>query len=158
MGARGPLRQSTLRIVPDQGVVVDAEATAASRVKPVRPDMPASVPAELAPLWDEIVGALDDAGMVARCDGPTLALALLHYAAATKAAGQLLRGPVTKVDQKNKRVMKNPASQVFRDHSTAFLAFAKELGLTFVSRARTPMTTEGAGDAGNPFAGTGTGG
>jgi phage terminase small subunit len=54
-------------------------------------------------------------------------------------------------DDKNERDMKNPASQVFRDHSTAFLEFAKQLGLSFVSRARVTMS-KGESDDGNPFA------
>lgn len=74
-----------------------------------------------------------------------------HYAAAVKASNALMRTPVTQKDNKNDRAMKNPASQVFRDHSTAFLEFAKQLGLTFVSRARVDLGDKGATD-GNPFA------
>ena len=51
--------------------------------------------------------------------------------------------------------MKNPASQVFRDHSTAFLEFAKQLGLSFAAPARTTATKEEDGDGGRHGLGRG---
>jgi phage terminase small subunit len=55
-------------------------------------------------------------------------------------------------DKAHERMAKNPASQVFRDHSTAFLEYAKQLGLSFASRARLPGKDEPERDDGNPFA------
>lgn len=155
MGARGPLKAEAtgLRLVrPDGAAKAAAETTGATVIKPQRPDLPSDLPKRLHPLWDDIVGSLDDAGMIARCDGPALALALRHYDAAVRASNALGNSAVVQEDKKNQRSMKNPASQVFRDHSTAFLEFAKQLGLTFVARARTPINEpEGTND--NPFAG-----
>lgn len=150
MGSRGPLR-----LVPSAAATLDVvvpESTAATAIKPLRPKMPDGLPKDLHELWDEIVDALDAAGLIAQCDAVTLELALRHYLVARKASNALLRSSVTTEDKKNDRVMKNPASQVFRDHSTAYLEFAKQLGLTFVSRARVPLGDKGDGNDGNPFA------
>jgi len=128
------------------------EETMHSKLRPTRPEMPADLPQNLHGLWEKLVGELDDAGLIAAVDGPTLELALRHYAAAVQASDELIDGTATMHDDKNDRWMKNPASQVFRDHSTAFLEFAKQLGLSFTARARTTVAKE-ADDAGrNPFA------
>ncbi len=122
-----------------------------SKLSPNRPAKPETMPAELSDLWDTIVDTLDEAGLLTAVDGMTLELALRHYLAAVSASDELLRSGVKLHDDKNERDMKNPASQVFRDHSTAFLEFAKQLGLSFVSRARVTMN-KAAEDEGNPFA------
>lgn len=57
-------------------------------------------------------------------------------------------------DEKNGRDMKNPAEVVFRSESDMFLKYASQLGMTFVSRARTPAA-KGADDDVNPFAASG---
>ena len=151
MGARGPLKLPPYLQPVREGEV--SEQTAQAVIKPSRPVRPRGLPVELHPLWDEIVDALDNAGLIASCDGPTLELALRHYLVARRASNALMRQAVTQEDRKNKRTMKHPASQVFRDHSTAFLEYAKQLGLTFVARARTPIDDKGAGaNGGNPFA------
>lgn len=161
MGARGPL--SELKLPPDLRVVDGAEAeapekaTAAMAIKPLAPDKPEKLPPEVSAAWDSIVPELEAAGLLARCDGPTIELALRHFVIARHASEQLLgRKTVTIRDQKNNRTAKHPASQVMRDHSTAFLEYAKTLGLSFVARARTPM--KGADDDGedNPFASSGS--
>lgn len=156
VGERGPLKLPPLRVVADGEVVVDGDpgpTTAHTAIRPQRPVKPAGLPKAAEPMWDEIVDALDAAGLIARCDAATLELALRHYLAAVRASNALMRSAVTQEDKKNQRVMKNPASQVFRDHSTAFLEFAKQLGLTFVSRARVPLgDKEAGGGAHNPFA------
>lgn len=122
-----------------------------SKMSRSRPVKPADMPEELSAIWDSTVEALDEAGLITPVDGPTLELALRHYLAAVAASDDLLRSGSTLHDDKNERDMKNPASQVFRDHSTAFLEFAKQLGLSFVSRARVTMS-KGDADDGNPFA------
>lgn len=155
MGARGVLKlPAHLRAVPTES---DAPTTVADRAKPVAPDRPKTLPASLNAMWDEITGSLDELGLLTRCDAPALELALRHYAAAVHASDELADlGSVAVEDDKNKRLMKHPAHQVFRDHSTAFLEFAKQLGLTFVARARTvaPKEPEG-GEQSNPFAASG---
>jgi P27 family predicted phage terminase small subunit len=123
-----------------------------SKLSPTRPMKPDDLPGALDVLWDSTVDALDEAGLLASVDGPTLELALRHYLAAREASNDLLVSGSTLHDDKNERDMKNPASQVFRDHSTAYLEFAKQLGLSFVARARVTTAKGDASDAGNPFA------
>lgn len=154
MGERGKLKLPP-HLRPVDGAQSTAPPTLAEAVKPVAPTKPADLPAEVSQAWDEIVPALDEVGVLARCDGPALELALRHYIAAKTASDDVIREPRL-YDDKNERPMKNPSSQVFRDHSTAFLEYAKQLGLTFVSRARAPRPDEGDADAtNNPFAANG---
>lgn len=154
MGTRGPVALRLAPAVdPEAAVKVEAKGgTAAAMVRPAAPPKPAKLPAGGSEVWDELVTALEEAGLIAQCDGPTLELAIRHYLAAVKASNTLMASGTTRTDKKNQRVMKNPASQVFRDHSTAFLEFAKQLGLTFVARARTQVGAEEGSDSGNPFA------
>lgn len=123
-----------------------------SKLQRSRPTKPADMPDALSTLWDSTVEALDEAGLITPVDGPTLELALRHYLAAVAASDDLLALGSTLHDDKNERDMKNPASQVFRDHSTAFLEFAKQLGLSFVARARVTMAKGDSDEDGNPFA------
>lgn len=153
MGARGPV--SELKLPPKLRLVTDKTpdtSSAQSMVRPSAPEMPAGLPENLRDLWSKLVSELDDAGLISSVDGPTLELALRHYAAAVAASEELLSGGATEFDHKNQRTMKNPASQVFRDHSTAFLEFAKQLGLSFAARARTTVTKEADDGTSNPFA------
>lgn len=153
MGTRGPVSQ--LKLPPKLRIVSDKtpdQTSAQSKVRPSAPEMPANLPESLQGLWTQLVDELDDAGLISSVDGPTLELALRHYAAAVAASDELLDGGATAYDEKNERTMKNPASQVFRDHSTAFLEFAKQLGLSFTARARTTVAKEADDGAGNPFA------
>lgn len=129
--------------------------TAHSKLSVTKPPKPEGLPEDLSALWDSTVDALDEAGLITAVDGPTLELALRHYMAAAAASDDLLAGGSTLHDDKNERDMKNPASQVFRDHSTAYLEFAKQLGLSFVSRARVSMA-KGDAEDGNPFSVNGT--
>ena len=156
--SRGPL--SALKLPPNvrvlaggAGAIDDRPAdSAVSRVSLTAPVKPDKLPPLVSDAWDEIVPELDAAGMLSPVDGPTLELALRHYAAAVKASNALLRGAVVKHDDKNERDMKNPASQVFRDHSTAFLEYAKQLGLSFAARTRLPGRDDDADTDSNPFA------
>jgi P27 family predicted phage terminase small subunit len=128
-----------------------AQETMHSKVSSTRPTKPDDLPTKVDALWDELVDELDNAGLLATVDGPAIELALRHYIAATEASNHLIENGPTAYDAKNDRDMKNPSSQVFRDHSTAYLEFAKNLGLTFVARARVPMNGGAADDSGNPF-------
>lgn len=162
MGTRGPLKlPAHLRPVPGQKPPadgdVDAPVTAADVVKPGRPPRPEKLPKALHELWDQLVDDLDAAGMLAAVDGPALELALRHYAAAVKASNTLAAGSITVADPVHGGRKKNPAEAVFRAQSAAFLAYAQQLGMTFVSRARSPMSREdpAGGEATNPFAASG---
>lgn len=153
MGTRGPI--GGLKLPPKLRLVSDKtpdESSANSKVRPSAPEMSADLPESLHELWTQLVDELDTAGLISAVDGPTLELALRHYAAAVAASDDLLENGATAYDEKNQRTMKNPASQVFRDHSTAFLEFAKQLGLSFTARARTTVAKEADDGAGNPFA------
>lgn len=129
-----------------------AVPTAAELVRPSRPLKPAGLPEHAARWWDTLVDQLDESGLLATVDGPALELALRHYCAAIEASDALSEQGAVVWDEKNERYMKSPASQVFRDHSSAYLDFAKQLGLTFVSRAKVAMP-KGAdhAESGNPF-------
>lgn len=157
MGQRGPLKLPRhLQAVKDES----APSTAAEKVTPVAPGKPAPVAADpvLSALWDEIVPALDEAGLLARCDAPTVEMALRHFAAARKASDELMRAASVVVDdEKNGRQAKHPADQTFRGQSAQFLEYVKQLGMSFAARARTPAAKEpDGGSNANPFqAGTG---
>lgn len=148
MGARGPLKLAN----PLVSVADSSKGTAAAVAQPLAPTKPVEVEQDptLSALWDAIVPQLDEAGLLTRADGPAVELALRHFAAARVASDKLMaEGPV-EVDEKNQRRMKNPAEVIFRSESELFLKYAVQLGMTFVSRARTVMPEGGASD-GNPF-------
>ena len=152
MGARGILKlPNHLQPVPSKDAKPESVADTVRPVMPVKPD---DLPGKVSELWDQIGAALDDNGLIAACDGPTLELALRHYVAAVAAADDLAETPRL-YDDKNQRPMKNPSSQVFRDHSTAFLEYAKQLGMSFAARARMPAKEPEGGGEENPFAATG---
>lgn len=157
MGERGPLKlPKHLRPVSSDG----ATGTVAERVRAVAPERPFGFPqddAELSALWDEMVSTLDEAGLLARCDGPMVELALRHFLAARRASDAVFRGDVVVADQSHGGVKKNPAGAEFRNQSALFLEFAKQLGMSFVARARTPLRDgdESGGRSGNPFASSG---
>jgi phage terminase small subunit len=147
MGARGKLK-----IAPHLSSV-DTEGTAAASLQPEAPEKPEQVAEdeELSVLWDTIVPTLDAGGLIAASDGPAVEMALRHFRAARVASDELAGGPVKIRDKKNGRDMKNPAEVVFRSESEMFLKYAQQLGMTFVSRARTPAAKGDDGDV-NPFA------
>lgn len=156
MGARGPLK------IPQHLRVVDGDekaGTVAEDVAPVAPDRPFGFPSdelELSELWEEISSKLNDAGLMAACDGPTLELALRHFLAARRAHDAWLRGDVVVGDEAHKGTpRKHPAESVFRAESLAFLEYAKQLGLSFAARARLPSKESDDGDE-NPFRQTGS--
>lgn len=148
-GARGPLR-----LVPTTTVKQVADGSVAADVPAVAPLKPASVAADelLSDAWDEIVPQLDAAGLVSPADGPAIELALSAFVAYRKAYCELLEADsVLMWDAKNLRMMKHPADAVARAQGAMFLECAKQLGMTFVSRARTPSAKGVADDEANPF-------
>ena len=143
MGARGPLKIAKhLAVVPEGSVAAD--------VAPRAPKKPAAVEGdgELSGLWDDLVPELDQMGLLAPSDGPALELALRHFLMARKASVAVVEVAVH--DHHNGSEKKNPAEAVFRAESEMFLKYAQQLGLTFVSRARTPAKGDADGEA-NPF-------
>lgn len=153
MGARGPLKIAKhLKAVP-----AATEGTVAAEVAPLAPEKPEDVECDpaLSRNWDLIVPGLDRAGLLTEADLPSLVLALMHYVTATQAFRQI-GGDVTVADHHNGDVKKNPAEAVMRAESEMFLKYAQQLGMTFVSRARTPAVKGDADGEENPFAATGS--
>lgn len=153
-GSRGPLKLANhLHAVPDA-----TKGSAAADVQALAPLKPAAVAQneELSKLWDDIVPQLDRAGLVAVSDGPSIELALRHFLMARQASDNI-GGDVVVDDKAHSGVKKNPAEAVFRAQSEMFLKYAQQLGMTFVSRARTPSAKGDAGGDQNPFAPTQTG-
>lgn len=151
MGTRGPLKiPKYLQAVPD----AEAAGTVAEKVTPSAPPKPPGFPddEELAELWDTIVPELDRAGLLTRADGPTVELALRHFLAARKAGDALSAGEVVIGDPAHGGQKKNPAGAEMRAQSQLFLEFAKQLGMSFASRARIPATDQPGRGTGNPFA------
>jgi P27 family predicted phage terminase small subunit len=151
-GSRGPLK-----IVPDSGSVKsgDEEISAASIVPKVAPAKPDVVAAneELSLLWDQIVPELDRTGLVAPSDAPMIEVALRSFLLVRTAHEQIIAdgGRVTVADTNHGGVKKSPAETVFRSQADLFLRYAQQLGMTWMSRARTPMPGGEGGEA-NPFA------
>lgn len=149
MGARGPLKLAGhLKAVPSP-----AAGTAAADAPAEAPLKPAAVSDDqaLSDLWDAIVPEVDRAGLLTPADGPAVEMCLRHFRAARAASDELAAATATVWDHKNERPMKNPAEVVFRSESLAFLEYAKQLGMTFVSRARTPSSKGDVDGEANPF-------
>lgn len=149
MGARGKLKLAS------HLSTVDTEDTAAAVMQPEAPEKPSLVSAdkELSALWDAIVPTLDAAGLIGRSDGPSVELALRHFLVARKAS-EAIGENITITDHGHGGKKKNPAEAVFRAESEMFLKYAQQLGMTFVSRARTPTKGDGDGEP-NPFSASG---
>ena len=145
MGARGKLKLATgLTIVPDGTAAADVPALAPRKPKTVADN------SDLSDLWDEIVPELDRAGLVSVSDAAAIELALRHFLVA-RLASDSIGSEVAVADEHNAGTMKkNPAEAVFRLESDMFLKYAQQLGMTFVSRARTPAA-KGDGEDVNPF-------
>lgn len=148
MGARG-----RLKLVENlQAVPAAIEGTAAADVQPLAPEKPKSVSehAAMDAAWDAIVPKLAAAGLVSAADGPAIEICLMHFILAGRAFLEVGDTVVVDDPAHGGGTKKNPAEAVFRLESAAFLEYAKQLGMTFVSRVRTPSAQQGETDA-NPF-------
>lgn len=145
MGARGTLKLAS------HLQTVDTTATAAADVPALAPSKPEAVSedSDLSQLWDDIVPELDQAGLVTVCDAAAIELALRHFLLARKAS-ESVGAEVAVRDHTHGGLKKNPAEAVFRAESEMFLRYAQQLGMTFVSRARTSVAKGGDGEP-NPF-------
>ena len=152
MGARGPLKLPThLRPVHDTRLA-DTTAEAVPRNAPEKPAAVAE-DGELSAMWDQVVPLLDEAGLISPADGFTVEMFLRHVLTARQAHGEIGESVVIHDDKLAGGAKKHPAEQVFRSESDMYLKYAQQLGMTFVSRARTPATKAGAeGGEDNPFA------
>ena len=132
------------------------EETGASRSPLGVPSKPEwiSERSQLSANWDDIVTTLGETGVLTKADGAALELALMHYETAHQAGMSLLEDGSVIYDKHNGREQKHPASTILAMQSRLFLDYAKQLGLTFVSRARVDVPEGKADDfiGGNPFA------
>lgn len=153
-GSRGPLKlpKKHLQAVPDSA---EETPSVGDKIEPKMPPKPEHLQVgELSTLWDMLVPRMAEYGMVTEVDGLAIELCLRHYVAARAASEQLADADsVAIVDEGHDgRMQKHPADAVFRAQSAMFLQFARELGLTFVARARTPAAKGPDGGEKNPFA------
>lgn len=155
MGQRGVLKvPSHLRPVAD-GASAGSAAETTPRLAPRKPPSVADN-AELSELWDEIVPGLDETGLIAPSDGPTVEV-MLRALSLTRRAWDQIGDEVVVADPAHVGVKKNPAEAVFRAEADLFMRLAQQCGMTFVSRARTPAA-KGRDDDENPFASAASGG
>lgn len=147
MGARGRLKLAPVGESPS------GEATAQSLVAPKEPDKPNGLPLEIDALWDEVVPVLSEAGLLSEADGMTLEMALRHFSVARKASNEMIEaGVVTEDKRHGGQEAKSPRAQIFKDNSSMFLEYAKQLGLSFAARSRINVGGDAnGGKEGNPF-------
>ena len=154
MGRAGPLKLAGGTAVDVSKVV---EGTAAADVQPKAPTKPEGLAPELDALWDEVVPGMEAAGLVAPSDTIAIEALLMHFSLMRRAFSQI--DDVVAPDNRGgeEGLKKHPAESVMRLHSESVLEYAKQLGLTFVSRARTASAAKGGpGGERNPFAPTGS--
>lgn len=152
-GSRGPLKL----VGPDKPVAQAHAGSAAAVATPLAPNKPKAVAedTELNQLWDEVVPQLDKSGLLSPADVMSVEMAMRHFLAARQAHEEMQEdGAMINVNDERPELgrKKNPAEQVFRYQSEAFMEYAKQLGMTFAARARTPMARDEEGGGGNPFA------
>lgn len=148
MGARGPLK-----LAPVGENQID-KTSAAAMVAPQQPDKPTGLPIEVSELWDEIVPVLAEAGLLSEADSMTVEMALRHFSLARRVSNELIEQGVVVEDKRHGgQEAKSPKAQILKDNSSAFLEYAKQLGLSFAARSR--MRGDGHGseeEEDNPFA------
>lgn len=152
MGAGGPI---PLRLVPGRGIVQPV-GSAAAEVQPRMPAMPGGVAAdpEMKEAWEEIVPGLHEAGLTSAADTAVIETMIRHLVVVRKAHRELMAADSITVEADTedpaRGSKKHPAEAIFRMESAVFAAYAKELGMTWMSRARTTIRKPEA-DGGNPF-------
>ena len=148
MGARGPLK-----LAPVGENQVD-RSSAAAMVPPQQPDKPTGLPIEVSELWDEIVPVLAEAGLLSEADSMTVEMALRHFSLARRVSNELIEQGVVVEDKRHGgQEAKSPKAQILKDNSSAFLEYAKQLGLSFAARSRMRGDERGSQEEeDNPFA------
>lgn len=154
-GQRGPIGTP-----PHIRAVREGEPAPAPRTPPVAPpegsgkarfEPPAWLSSDAKTAFRRLVIDIDAAwpGTLARFDTMSLAVLAEHYAVLQAAAKAMRHDKTVEVTlpdgRREGQERKNPAWQIFREASNAFLAVAKEYGLTLQSRLRMEL------DAGAPL-------
>lgn len=152
----GAAGRGNLALVPETGAPV-LDGSAAKDTPLMAPNMPQSFKdhPDLIAAWDEVVPQLDKAGLLSPADGMAVEMIIRHLVIARRASEELASDELVLEDPKNDRYMKNPTEAIFRMESKEIREYAKQLGMTFMSRARTPSQRVDD-DEDNPFAGTGS--
>lgn len=140
MGSRGPV---SIHAVDPRKQPRD---TAVTKVHSRAPEKPQGLSEVESNKWDQLVATLEPAGLLAECDALTLELACRHYAISVQASQQL----TTEGLLYRRGSAKHPAALVLKENSTLYLDYAKQLGLSFVARARTDLQRQDT-DKDNPF-------
>jgi P27 family predicted phage terminase small subunit len=108
---------------------------------------PAGMPEAANELWDEIVGPLENAGILHPIDRAALQAMCLEWAVSEKARqaieydGIFARGGLG-------QLVEHPALTTLRQSHAVFLRIASEYGLTAVARVRIAAALTGGGDGG----------
>lgn len=156
MGARGPAKSPRLKVVRGEGVSVEQPAgTAAAEVQPGLPKKPKSVEqnAALSQWWDDIVPGMAESGFLATADTAAIVELLQHLHLSHEAFRLVQQEGLTMLINEEKPEhgsKKNPAEAIMRMESEQVLKYSRELGATWMARARTAVPTGGS-DSGNPF-------
>lgn len=123
--------------------------TLAAQVQVRRPRKPAAVTedAQLSQTWDDLVGDLEDSGLLAAADATLVELAARHLVKARAAYGEADHVAARDRQGAEKR---HPATMVWRQESAELQRILQQLGATPVARLRAPaqLTAE---DLDNPF-------
>lgn len=156
MGARGPAKSPSLKVVRGEGVVLEQpRGTAAAEVQPGMPNKPKRVRdnAALSALWDDLVPGMARSGLLAEADTSAVVEMLVHLDLSLQAYEEMVRDGITIPQREDKPELgnkKHPADLVLRGHSDYVLKYSIQLGNTWMARARTEVP-KGDGDSGNPF-------
>lgn len=146
MGARGTLHSVSSKAVSKQVQMTD----------PFKSGFIVS-DAELRSAYADILPDLRQAGLVTGIDGPVLEALLMSQIVARKAYEHIRENGVVLEEERIgtggnpfTQTIKNPSEQILRAHSNMMLIHAKNLGMTWMSRARTE-SPQNAADDDNPF-------
>ena len=112
---------------------------------PVAPPMPDDLAPKARAFWEHTVPQLEKLGLATEVDGPALELLSVHYAVAVEAA-RLIEEQGIMAKGRHRQDIKHPALQTLRDHSSSFLRYLTQFGMTPASRSR--LSVPGVDDEG----------
>lgn len=152
MGTRGPLKvPAHLAAVPDPAAEPESVQDKSPHIAPEKPAAVANDP-ELSQLWDEIVDPLNRTGFLSPGDAPVLETLCRHMIMLRRMYDDLELNGLMVPGIGNPDVMvKNPLLQNFGMSSDRIMEIAKQLGMTWMVRARTQLPEKPAHGDGNPF-------
>jgi P27 family predicted phage terminase small subunit len=156
MGTRGPLKvPAHLAAVPDPSAEPESVQDLSPHEAPAKPDS-VRQDEELSQLWDEIVEPLNRTGFLSPGDGPVLETLCRHMIMLRRMYDDLELNGLMIPSPHDDYLVKNPLLQNFGMSSDRIMEIAKQLGMTWMTRARTPLQEKPSSGDGNPFAATGS--